>query len=661
MVIIGGGIGGVSAAIESAKTGRYRVTLLEKNESVLRGTSNATPGRMGLGFHYVHKETALMYLRETVAFARHYIAEVNAFGQSRGDGGLRIGEFEEESHYLRKGQYFITRDSLYSKEKILETYDAIKEEYSFLCETDHENKLFGEPDNIYRIMDPSEYKDSVNNELIICGIETSEHLLNWPLFRDYLEQELIKYNVSVKCKHEVESFESSIETQKRVVVAKNTSKIKMALERIEADIIINASWQNVESLTAKAGLQLPTSKRYELLFVSPEMWTLTPLLGKQLIITNMSNEALHYRVRHPRNAKEVKEGVISDIDLNLPSGTIARCIRKGSLESIKKDIFRLTSTRGDTLTDEPYRTNRLKIIARVKLPKALESASSKFFCIGPHCMFSNLGNGEGMMTYAKVTNFFDETATEVSGKMNDYLTSRVRGHSREFNSDALEELMAKGQEIVDGVSLYVPAMEDALLISTDAGVVITWGSVNIFAHDSTVHQRNYSGLAWHDFPLDFISNTTMKLLYGLDNAMQIVKIADEHMALRDQIPELVNKLLSVVLNREHEDEGLNQDIRKALAFILRNLSSKEVKAIRDSLSHDMIKGYTDQSVSLATSSSSSQATDLLSPPEVDSTKADGSPKIFASSLGLFKTVKHKALVRMELCSIEHPVSGLKKI
>ena len=61
VVIIGGGIGGCMAALALAQAG-CKVLLLEKNADLLSGTSNMTPGRMGLGFHYTHAETGLLYL-----------------------------------------------------------------------------------------------------------------------------------------------------------------------------------------------------------------------------------------------------------------------------------------------------------------------------------------------------------------------------------------------------------------------------------------------------------------------------------------------------------------------------------------------------------------------------------------------------------------------
>lgn len=50
-------------------------------------------------------------------------------------------------------------------------------------------------------------------------------------------------------------------------------------------------------------------------------------------------------------------------------------------------------------------TSRLKLLAEIEIPRSLQNCHSMFFCIGPHAMFSNLGNGIGRITYAPVTNF----------------------------------------------------------------------------------------------------------------------------------------------------------------------------------------------------------------------------------------------------------------
>lgn len=55
------------------------------------------------------------------------------------------------------------------------------------------------------------------------------------------------------------------------------------------------------------------------------------------------------------------------------------------------------------------RTNRVKVIGRFKLPDDHKDDPSVFFCMGEHAMFSNLGNGEALVTFAPVTNVMNST------------------------------------------------------------------------------------------------------------------------------------------------------------------------------------------------------------------------------------------------------------
>jgi glycine/D-amino acid oxidase-like deaminating enzyme len=97
ITIIGGGVGGCCTALELAKTGKYQVQILEKNAELMKESSDATPGRMGLGFHYADQSTAIYYLHATLDFTK------------------RFGNFRQEidkgnSHPLRRGRYFIMKN-----------------------------------------------------------------------------------------------------------------------------------------------------------------------------------------------------------------------------------------------------------------------------------------------------------------------------------------------------------------------------------------------------------------------------------------------------------------------------------------------------------------------------------------------------------------------
>ena len=100
ITIIGGGVGGCCTALELAKTGKYQAQILEKNSELMKESSDATPGRMGLGFHYADQSTAIYYLHATLDFTK------------------RFGNFRQEidkgnSHPLRRGRYFCLQFRLY--------------------------------------------------------------------------------------------------------------------------------------------------------------------------------------------------------------------------------------------------------------------------------------------------------------------------------------------------------------------------------------------------------------------------------------------------------------------------------------------------------------------------------------------------------------------
>ena len=69
---IGGGVGGRCTALELVQTGQFNIYLLEKNQQLMRESSDATPGRLGLGFHYSDKTTGLHFLHLTVGFTKRH-------------------------------------------------------------------------------------------------------------------------------------------------------------------------------------------------------------------------------------------------------------------------------------------------------------------------------------------------------------------------------------------------------------------------------------------------------------------------------------------------------------------------------------------------------------------------------------------------------------
>ena len=475
ILIIGGGVGGCGVALEYTKDSKQEKNPnvsndqefgdnldlnLKKNEheimlvdagELLRGTSNNTPGRAGLGFHYKHLPTAKMYLRATLNLVLDNQAEM-------------VGGRADHTNPLKRGRYFITKDSQEKPEILLPLYEELRSEYAkYIKERPEITKIFGEAKDFFRVLEPEEYANDVNMDKIALGIETAEQLLDWPKFRSVLRNRVLKSNVQV------------LEQCRIVDIAyhKNGDGF-VALtsdgQEIHATVIVNATWQNIESINRKLSFIMP----------------------------------------------------------------------------------------------EGYRTNRLKGLARVELPESLRQKSSMFFCMGPHCMFSNMGNGIGMMTYAPETNIENSTSIEPTERSKKYLSGKM----------PINEKMELGRKIIEGVKNYIPAMENAQLLDVQTGIVKTLGEVDIFSHNSKVHERDYSGV--EEQQICFISNACMKLLYVFENGGIVSGLLERHLKAHAQIKEAVD---SEFLQFFSGDKHINTDILKSVFLILihRYLTVEEVE------------------------------------------------------------------------------------
>lgn len=331
VAILGGGIGGCMAALQMANAfPDVEITLYERQKDLLQGTSDKTPGRMGLGFHYVHKDSAKAYLRQTITFVREFYEECSH---------LMIGQEFPSEHYLRNGRYFIVKDSLFPTKIILETYRELAEEYAYLVKQDPRNAVFGDPKGFYKVLVPKEYKNDVAPGIVDVAIETHEHLLDWPSFRSFLLEKLgSKGNIKIKRGCDVRDIDYSHEDSQYVVSSCVTGEKKGPILREPCDFLVNATWEWVDYFNSKLG--------------------------------------------HHRQPNEI-------------------------------------------------RTNRAKVLVKVKLPDELLNKNSMFFCMGPHCMFSNMGDGYGMMTYAPETNKENSTSLVPSESYLAYVNGTIAEDERE--------------------------------------------------------------------------------------------------------------------------------------------------------------------------------------------------------------------------------------
>jgi len=174
-------------------------------------------------------------------------------------------------------------------------------------------------------------------------------------------------------------------------------------------------------------------------------------------------------------------------------------------------------------------TSRLKLLAEVSLPESLKEKHSMFFCVGPHAMFSNMGNGIGRITYAPITNF----ATTAESKM--------PAQFEKWLSNGLSEVESEqyGNQIIRGVAEYIPEMVNAKVLSVIPGIVLTKGSVKLDDPRSPFHKRDYDGV--EEQQIGWVDNAAMKLFYSLGNASKVAEIIEQQEKSNLVIKDIANK------------------------------------------------------------------------------------------------------------------------
>lgn len=453
--ILGGGAGGVASALELAKQG-FIVYLFEKNKDILLGSSNATPGRAGHGFHYIHPKTGILYFGSVLEILQEF-------------PGCLLGAGKCEEHYLHHGIYLIMKQekdlseqnqkfkSLFSSEEILKTYEELRKHYQKKILENPNNKLFGEPEQFFRIRNKEEFSDIVDIDKVEVIVDTREELLNWPEIRKRLCNKInIHPNISVHTSKNVQSVSYNSEGGFNL----NTNQGSFTV-----DYVINSTWENIEKI----------------------------------------DHTMQFRSLPP-----------------------------------------------------DYRTLRLKGIVKVILPESLKEKSSMFFCMGPHCMFSNMGDGTAMVTYSPITNINSTTDLELTPEMRGYLNGEATS----------EQKMTFAQKILEGVSLYIPGMKDAIITDVNFGIIKTLGDVDVFDPESKFHRRDYLGV--EEQQLGWISNSCMKLFYFKKNSQLTAAILKEHDLYTDNIKKIIYDLSNKF--------KLSKDIRRSIEIYLqRNFIFDTVK------------------------------------------------------------------------------------
>ena len=245
IVIIGGGAGGCSTALRLAKD--HKVTIIEALPKLLSGSSDNTPVRLGCGFHYMDEETAIDYLRATFYFAL-----------KNKDFILHQSEEERANH---SGRYFIVKDSLFDSEDILRLHKTLKNEYEKLVDNKRENEIFGPVGNFCRNLTVGDYKDSINCDRVIFGIDTAEKVLNWPAFKDDMIKKIKEHpNIIVKSGRTVTDINWDMQAVGYSITHTDTALETNTL-RTHADLIVNASWHSIDELNRCVGIKMEPDSR----------------------------------------------------------------------------------------------------------------------------------------------------------------------------------------------------------------------------------------------------------------------------------------------------------------------------------------------------------------------------------------------------------------
>lgn len=408
VAIVGGGVAGVASAIALAEKG-YAVSLFDALP-LLSGTSNNTPGRLGMGFHYATPNTAAMLFDTTIDLVTRY-------------PHATLGRQLPLGHPLRRAQYFVARDSLFGAEEIAAVHDMLAERYARAWQRSHRALPFGEPGSFLRRLREEEYGAYTNPDEICMGVDTAEVLMDWPEIRSRLDAQVrASPRIDVYEGHAVEALHHN----RKFAWSVGARGPDGHLHRFDAQMVINCAWQNIDTVNAMAGLP-------------------------------------------------VQEGAV----------------------------------------------NRLKVLLRAKLPPRLRERSSMFFCMGPFAMFSNMNDGEGMMTYAPVTNIGAAQAgdEEALAKINRILRDGVDAAESQRLADALHH----------GVARFIPAMGEAVPVALKFGVVRTRGECDLWDKDSDVHHRDYAGVRVESD--DFITNAATKLIYFARNADHVAARVGQCMPL----------------------------------------------------------------------------------------------------------------------------------
>lgn len=257
VAIIGGGEAGCHTALSLSKVRNdkgscaFQITILEKKNALMGGTSRITPGRLGAGFHYSHLKTALKYLQETMSFMREYPDCV-------------IGRQFDKPHPLRRGRYVIMKNSKPEPQEVLKIYQQLQEAYKYFVSQNPANKVWGDPETfcqiIYVASDQHDLLEILPHKSLLieetlgeiidlknvaCVVETCEELLDWKKYREITLMKLAQFS-NIRVKTDVEVFELEHKTEQNFEIRYKIEKNRQVTFKTNFPVI--CAWERSERL-----------------------------------------------------------------------------------------------------------------------------------------------------------------------------------------------------------------------------------------------------------------------------------------------------------------------------------------------------------------------------------------------------------------------------
>lgn len=262
VVILGAGFAGVYTALELAKTHpTYNILLLDAGPEIISSKSSSYNEcyKLHTGAHYLgHFETAKRCLISSIEFAK------------------------ESSDYIlgspgepwRKGRHYLMSNSLFSVEAAKTVCEGLAETYRNLVKADPANKVFGEPEEFIRYLEPEEYSyvadsipftepDSSKDDIkVMLGIETPESQIDINKMKEDLQSRINECKtIEFLPDHKVKSISWLQDELGYSVQTKSSNDSKQeSTELYTAKLIVNCTWESIERLNKQLGLYIPDGK-----------------------------------------------------------------------------------------------------------------------------------------------------------------------------------------------------------------------------------------------------------------------------------------------------------------------------------------------------------------------------------------------------------------